>query len=166
VALAEAAPLPAASIDLVTVAQAAHWLRLDRFFGEARRVLRPKGVVALWAYALCTVARPVDRVLRRFYFETVGAYWPPERALVESLYRDLPFPFEEIPCPPQHMEHEWTREELVGYASTWSAVKRYREDRGEDPVDTLLSPKLRALWPDGVRALVRWPIGLRLGRVS
>lgn len=164
VALAEAVPLRAACADLITVAQAAHWLRLAEFFGEARRVLRPRGVVAMWTYGLCTVTPEVDRALRGFYRDTVGSYWPPERSLVESLYRDLPFPFHEIRCAPPHMEHRWTRAELLGYVGTWSAVKRYREERGEDPVETALAPLLRSLWPDDTPAVVRWPLGLRVGR--
>jgi len=47
---AECLPLRDAAADLVTVAQAAHWLDLDRFFGEVRRVLRPGGIIALWTY--------------------------------------------------------------------------------------------------------------------
>jgi ubiquinone/menaquinone biosynthesis C-methylase UbiE len=46
------------SIDLVTVAQALHWLNLPRFYGEARRVLKPGGVVAIWCYASAPSARP------------------------------------------------------------------------------------------------------------
>ena len=43
-ALAEAAPLPSASVDLVTVAQALHWFDFDGFYREAKRVLKPSGL--------------------------------------------------------------------------------------------------------------------------
>ena len=39
--------LPDQSVDLITVAQAFHWLDEDRFKAEAKRILKPDGKVAL-----------------------------------------------------------------------------------------------------------------------
>lgn len=44
---AEAIPLPAGSVDLITAAQAFHWFDVPRARAEARRVLAPGGQVAL-----------------------------------------------------------------------------------------------------------------------
>lgn len=44
---AEAIPLPAGSVDAVTVGQAFHWFRADEALAEIRRVLRPGGGVAI-----------------------------------------------------------------------------------------------------------------------
>ncbi len=44
---AEAIPLPDASVDAVTVAQAFHWFRFDESLAEIRRVLRPGGGLAI-----------------------------------------------------------------------------------------------------------------------
>jgi len=44
---AEAIPLPDASVDAVTVAQAFHWFRFDEALAELHRVLRPGGGLAL-----------------------------------------------------------------------------------------------------------------------
>lgn len=44
---AEAIPLPDASVDLVTMAQAWHWVDAERASAEVARVLAPGGVVAL-----------------------------------------------------------------------------------------------------------------------
>ncbi|HEU0132901.1 MAG TPA: class I SAM-dependent methyltransferase [Mycobacteriales bacterium] len=41
-------PLPDASVDLVTYAQAFHWMRPGEAVREARRVLRPGGALARW----------------------------------------------------------------------------------------------------------------------
>jgi SAM-dependent methyltransferase len=44
---AEAIPLPAASVDAITVAQAWHWVDPGRAVAEAARVLRPGGTLGL-----------------------------------------------------------------------------------------------------------------------
>jgi len=38
------------SVDLVTIAQALHWLDLDKFYPEVERVLKPGGVFAAYGY--------------------------------------------------------------------------------------------------------------------
>lgn len=57
---AEAIPLPEASVDGVTVAQAFHWFDGDRALAEIHRVLRPGGVLAL----IWNRRRIADRVQR------------------------------------------------------------------------------------------------------
>ena len=38
------------SVDLITIAQALHWLNPDLFYSEVRRVLKPNGVFAAYGY--------------------------------------------------------------------------------------------------------------------
>lgn len=162
-ATCEEVPIAPSTVDLVTVGQALHWLARDRFYAEVRRILRPGGVLAAWCYGFFEVDREVDAIVRRFYAETVGAYWPPERRLIERGYRDLPFPFEPVPVPPLTMSAAWDLERVLGYLGTWSAVDRYRRERGTDPV-AALRPELAAVWPPGEERLVRWPLSLLAGR--
>ncbi|MEO7935736.1 MAG: class I SAM-dependent methyltransferase, partial [Dokdonella sp.] len=96
---AEQSSLESGSVDLVCVAQALHWFDLARFHEEVRRVLKPRGVVAFWTYADCRVEAGIDVQKDRLYLDLTAAYWPPERALVESGYASLAFPFERIPTP-------------------------------------------------------------------
>src|SRR5437867_1903086 len=114
-ARAESAPLASASIDLVTVAQALHWLDIDAFWQEARRALVPGGVVAVWCYALCRIAPDIDAIVDRYYSETVGPFWPPERAIVEKGYRDVAFPFTELRVAAPDMTASPTLTEFLGY---------------------------------------------------
>lgn len=85
---AEASLIDAHSVDVVTVAQALHWFDIPNFFVEAKRVLKPKGVVAVWSYELMNISPAIDRILHPFYTETVGPFWPEERACRARLSND------------------------------------------------------------------------------
>jgi SAM-dependent methyltransferase len=164
VAPAEVSGLADHSIDLVTVAQAAHWFDLPRFYAEAARVLKPDGVIALWGYGRMVLPAEMDAPFLRFYAETVGPYWPPERALIDDAYRSLAFPFAEIGAPAFAIEVAWTLPRLLDYLSTWSAVKRYRAAQGRDPLPAL-SAELAHFWGDARAAkTLQWPLFLRAGR--
>lgn len=166
VAPADHSALPDDSCDLVTVAQAAHWFDLPAFYAEARRVLRPGGVLAMWCYVQLETDSPlVDDCIHEFQYGRVEPYWPPGRELVDARYETLPFPFQRLAAPAFTMRAEWTRDGLLGYISSWSAVARCREQEGNDPMIDLTT-ELTALWPDveEVRE-VRWPVYMLLGRV-
>lgn len=165
VAPAEASGLPDTAVDLITVAQALHWFDLDRFYTEARRVLKSGGILAAWCYGALTVeGEEVNVRAESFYRNTVGAYWPPERRLVESGYRTLPFPFAEIPAPIFDMEASWTLPELLGYFRSWSATARFIAEQGRDPV-AALALEMEPLWtPPHQRRRVSWPLAMRVGK--
>lgn len=165
VAPAEASGLATGSVDLLTVGQALHWFDRAAFYREAGRVLRPEGVIAAWTYSGARLDDPrADAVHRRFYTEIIGPYWPAERALVETGYRTIEFPFEEIEPPSLEMEAEWPLGTFLGYVGTWSAVTRFRSARGFDPVQQL-SEELRRYWGDpGSPRKIRWPLSFRVGR--
>lgn len=165
VAPAEASGLPAGSVDLVTAAQAAHWFDMAAFNAEARRVLRPRGVVALVSYGPTRGDPDIDRIVIPFYRDVLGPYWPPERKIVESGYRTLPFPFEPIEPPEIDMRQEWSLAEFLGYIETWSATARLQK-AGEGGAFPRFAEALGAAWGDAqVRRTVRWPLALRVGRV-
>jgi SAM-dependent methyltransferase len=165
VATAEQSPFGGRSVELVAVAQALHWFAIDAFFREATRVLVPNGVLAVWCYNLPTVDPAIDRLIGTLYAETLGAYWSPERRLVEDEYRSIDFPFDEFPAPAFAIEVEWSLADVAAYIRTWSACVRYRERIGSDPVDAFVE-RARTHWGDPERRRpVRWPIRMRAGRV-
>lgn len=163
VAAAEQPPLAAASIDLVTVAQALHWFDIPAFYAAAQAVLRPGGVIAVWSYNFLQVNDAVDAPVLDLYRDLVGPYWPPERALVEGGYQDIDFPFAPMQTPSFSMAADWSLEQLLGYLGTWSAVRRYRETKGEDPVAHIAPAVSQAWGKDGYRR-VTWPLSLKVGR--
>ena len=162
---AEASGLADASADLVTVAQALHWLDAETFYPEVARVLVPGGVLAVWTYGAQYLGEvALDSVVRRFYADIVGPYWAPERRHVESGYRTLPFPFPELEPPVLAMEELWSLAQLLGYVGTWSATQRFREAVGHDPLGQL-EQDLAQHWGDPSTARrIRWPLSLRVGR--
>ncbi|MBM4185993.1 MAG: class I SAM-dependent methyltransferase [Gemmatimonadetes bacterium] len=165
IARAEECGLEDGSVDLVTVAQALHWLDHPRFFAEVGRVTKPGGVLAAWMYNMLETDPPIDQALRRFYSGTVGPYWPGDRRYVDTEYRTIPIPFPAIAAPAFAMEAEWSLAHLIGYLRTWSAVARCRQATGVDPVVDF-SGELAALWGSTGRVrLVRWPLSLRVARV-
>jgi len=174
VAAAESSGLDNAGVDLITVAQAAHWFDLDRFYAEAKRVLRPQGLIALWGYGRLILPGTLDDPLENFYEHVIGRYWPPQRALIDEAYRSLAFPFKEISPPRFSIEVNWNLPRLIAYLSTWSAVKRYVESEGGNPLNGL-EAELAGRWCTGMKSpgadrspetalRFEWPLFLRVGR--
>jgi len=165
VATAESSGLTSGSVDLVTIAQALHWLDRDRFYAEVRRVLVPGGALAVWTYGDPSIEDDpaVDAALQRFNHETLGSYWPTGRGDVGEGYLRYEFPFVEVPTPRFRIEREWTLSDLARYARSWSSTVRYVSKHGTDPV-VGFETELAAIWGDPeTRHSVRWQITLRAG---
>lgn len=151
------------TFDLITVAQAAHWLNLQLFYNEAKRVGKKGGLLALWGYGLLKIHPNIDKHIEHFYHHIVGPYWDAERKHIETHYRMLPFPFEELDAPPFTFSFQWSLAQLQGYLSTWSAVHKFKTNTSVDPVPALME-KIAPLW-DGDWHKVTFPLFLRLGRL-
>jgi ubiquinone/menaquinone biosynthesis C-methylase UbiE len=161
-ATAEESGLEAASVDLVTVAQALHWFDLDRFYSELRRVLKPGGIFAATAYKLATISPGIDLIVNHYYSDVVGPYWPAERVLVEN-FEELRFPFAQIAAPPFEMVAHWQAQHLLGYLRTWSATQRFMVEKKRDPLSEI-EQELRDAWAEEVRRVVL-PLTVRVGRL-
>lgn len=162
---AEKTDFKVGSFDLITVAQAIHWFDFERFYEEVIWVAAPGGMLAVIGYPLLSVNPEVDAVLLEFYTHTVGEFWDKERRYLDEGYWTIPFPFKEVAAPRFEMTYEWNADQMIGYLGTWSAVKNYREAKGDDPVAGV-EPALRAAWGDGQVHLVHFPMILRLGSVD
>ncbi|MBX2961893.1 MAG: class I SAM-dependent methyltransferase [Cyclobacteriaceae bacterium] len=125
--------------DLITVAQALHWFDTTAFYAEAIRVAKPGAVLALWGYAVCNINPEIDKHFYHFYRETMGAYWDNARTLVENEYRDISFPFEEIPVPKFSIQVQWTADDFAGYLTSWSATQKFIKANGYNPVPEFMN---------------------------
>src|SRR3989440_12314458 len=130
VASAEASGLRDASVGLVAAAQALHWFDRPRFWAEARRVLRPRGVIAVWADLLFGIAPDIDAIVRDFYSGTVGPFWPPERRITEERYRTIEFPFAEFAAPPFQIEQHVTLDDVTGNSHTCPTPRTSKRRQG------------------------------------
>jgi len=164
VATAEATTMPDASADMVTIAQALHWLDHPKFFAEVRRVLKPGGVFVAWGYARFVADEPVQSMAIESLWKPLEVYWPPERRLVETAYATLDFPFKELVAPRFAIELDWTPEDLIDYVHTWSASKNYVRQNHGTAIDDF-EARLATVWPDGIRRRITMPIFVRAGRV-
>ena len=164
VATAYESGLDDSSVDAVTVAQAIHWLEPDRFYQEARRVLRPDGVIVVWGYGDPVIDDDrIHQVVHDYNRGTIEGYWRPERDIILSGLRTIPFPFREVDPPSFTMERLWTLAELAGYMRTWSATAAYVEAHKVDPVVRVES-QLAEIWGDPASSRgIRWPLYLRAG---
>ena len=52
----------------------------------------------------------------------------------------------------------------MGYMSTWSAVKRYRKNKGSDPIESIEKESTR-LWDYSSDVMeVYWPLSILIGK--
>ncbi|MHA6495463.1 class I SAM-dependent methyltransferase [Pseudomonas borbori] len=161
---AEAQPLGDNSLDLIVVAQALHWFATPAFFREVARLLRPDGLFCAWCYGLMQVDPQVDQLITRFYSSTLAGCWPEGRSSIEAGYRDISTPFPRIEVPQMAIEAQWTFAHLLGYLRTWSAVQRWENLHGRDPVADL-APALREAWGDIKKPrFVHWPLHFLAGK--
>jgi ubiquinone/menaquinone biosynthesis C-methylase UbiE len=160
-ATAEQSHLSSDYFDLVLVAQALHWLNHERFYPEVRRVLKDKGVFAASAYNHLRIDPVINEIIKRYYYEIVGPYWPSERALIER-FEEIPFPFPERET--QHFEivMEWNLDRLKGYLWSWSSTQRFVAAMNRNPLDEI-AVDLEKAWGDSreTRRIV-WPLNLRV----
>lgn len=159
--------LPNQSVNMVTVAQALHWLDLDAFYAEARRVLTPDGALVIWGYGDPVMeTEALDLIVNAYNRGTIEDYWMPERTILLERYANVTFPFREIETPTLTLERRWTLWELVGYLRTWSATANYIKKTGTDPIPAV-EAKLAEHWGGTEnRRLVRWPLHIRAGYLS
>ena len=159
---AEASTLPDRAADLVVSAQAAHWFDWPKFVAEVARVARPGALVALVSYGILEVDGAAGEAVDA-YRHVVQPYWPPGREHVDNGYRDLVWPWPAVEAPAIAMAERWTRDELLGYATTWSATVALIKASGTAALEAFAA-RLAEVWPGDEPREIRWPLALRFAR--
>lgn len=168
VAPAEKSPLQDRSADVVTVGQAIHWFDLVAFYSEVRRVLRPGGLISAWSYDFFALEeKRLHRIFDEYARIFLAPYWSPRLKLVEQGYRNLPFPFTEVPAPELTLSFDWNYAQVRGYLDSWSASQSYKDKNGgQDPFETIRA-EVETLWGEPARTFhFVWPLAFKVGRVG
>jgi ubiquinone/menaquinone biosynthesis C-methylase UbiE len=153
------------TFDLITVAQAYHWIDQNKFQKEVTRVAKPNAVVAVWVYNLFTSDDEyLDKLLKRFYFDIVGIYWDAERKYVDENYETISFEFAPLPSKTFETRIAWKRDDFIGYLSSWSSVQHYFHHNKTSAL-SLIIEDLESIWKEGEEKQICFPIYLRLGRI-
>jgi len=166
------------SVDLVTVAQALHWLDLDTFYGHVKHVLRkPGGVFAAWCYREPVVNPSVDCVFEEVFRASV-AFWDPPRKMVDEGYATVCFPFRSVV---QEGSEEgasttapikfWAKKEMglepyLNYMRSWHAYQKAKAT-GVDLLDEQTVARFKDAWAESENDVktVSFPVFLRIGVV-
>jgi SAM-dependent methyltransferase len=165
---AESTSLADASVDLITVAAAFHWLDGPAFLSEARRVLRPGGVLAIWTYHVMPAHPDVGGALRAFADDVLRTDWQPTMPMVLDGYRGVDLGGEVVEAPGFAATTEHDVDTMLDLVRTWSAAEIYWRRTGQDPAASL-RPTLEALWTREAGSphhplRLDWPLGLQVRR--
>jgi len=152
------------TLDLVACACSLHWFDLPRFYENAARALKPGGIIAAWTYDWPWTGAPaLDAVLEMLKTDILGPFWGENAVYYFSGYQTLPFPFPARRAPSFTTPIAESAADLTRFLSTWSAVQKYRERNGADPL-ALVDKALGAAWRRSPPALpLRVPLHLRCG---
>ncbi|KAK7474550.1 hypothetical protein BaRGS_00034195, partial [Batillaria attramentaria] len=158
--------------DLVTVAQAMHFMDLGRFYPEVERVLKPGGSFVSYGYGLSVLGdQRAEEALHHFYKGVLGQYWTEERNKVVEHYQGFSLPFPEWRRNDSlKMKRTWSVDELIGYLSSWTAWHEYLLEHPNSDAMEELRQRLKQLYRTGAGegeterpVHVFWPVFMLMG---
>ena len=153
------------SVDLITVAQSAHWFDLEKFYAEAQRVAKCDAAIVLVSYGVPIVADSVNTAFQRGYWQEIHEFWPAERVHVETGYADLMFPFPSIEVSSHSFRAHMRLDEFINYITTWSAYTNACA-QGQESKFELFFESLRKDWSGELAKEIVWPLSVKAGRIQ
>lgn len=162
---------PQGTIDLVTIAQALHWLDLPTFYKQVNWVLKkPHGVIAIWCYTSPRVNDAVGALHDKLYSLDAKPYWDSRRELLEDNYRNIDFPFDPVEgvdhTGPFEFEAETVMDldDFLNYIRSRSAYQTSKNKGVELLTDDVIE-KFKLAWGEDGKKIAKFQVYLRIGRV-
>ena len=122
--VADAADLPfrGGCADLIISMQSLHVFNLPRHVTEARRILKPGGILAALCYGDLALRPPLRRLFADLR-KSIDPFWETEKGLTDSGYRTLNFGggFAELTLPPAALKRRLSVKDLATYFAHSSA---------------------------------------------
>ncbi|PAU95558.1 SAM-dependent methyltransferase [Aliifodinibius salipaludis] len=162
---AEHSGLPDDTFDLITIAQAIHWLNFDQFYNEVRRTAAQNGLLAVIGYGMVRISERVNPIIDEMYETAFSKYFNENRRYLDNRYQNIPFPFDEIPTPSFEKHYTWSLDQLEGYFNSWSAIQRIKAEEGYNPADETINELEKAL-SNPKKFEATFPIFMRLGKID
>ena len=136
------------SIDLITIAQALHFLDIDDFFIKANKILKPNGIIFCCVYIFPTCENnEITNLINYCYYDLLNEYWEDFRKIANLKYKNINFPFEEISVPNEckFIDIYWSKAQLIEFMNTWTAISKAIKLTGKNPLDKVLF-QLDKIW--------------------
>lgn len=161
---AEQSTLPDNTFDLITIAQAIHWLDFEAFYDEIQRTACEDALLAVIGYGMIRISDELNPIVDKLYEHAFGQYFNENRTYLDQRYNTIPFPFDEIKTPAFSKTYEWTIDQLEGYFNSWSAVQKIKTEHGYNPAEKTIGA-IKSEMPHTEALSVSFPIFMRLGKV-
>lgn len=119
-------PIEDCCVDLVTIATGWNWiLDKDKLYSECKRVLKPRGSLAVYTHDLVqTKDTALNKLIHEFYTK-LDTYWHPDLNHVKNEYEDVVLPFSEVQRLQAVMRWRTSLPGLMGYLSSWPSYRAY-----------------------------------------
>jgi len=152
------------SFDLITVAQAAHWFDINKFYDAVDKLLKPGGTLAIWGYGVNSLNNEeADRYfVDNYYKGVIDKYWELGREHLDNEYMSIPLPKYPAERRKTSMSKIMTVDGFLGYLNTWSALIKYRKVNSDDPLLAVKKTLKQIFGNESIK--VTWPLFVILAK--
>lgn len=144
-------PMEVSSVNVITIAQAWHWLpNVKQFYSECNRVLKPGGCLAVYGYGNVQILNSsCNSLIQNFYANTLKGCWHKARNHIDNEYVEVDLPFANTERHDIEMEKNFSLRDFIGYVSSWSGYEKYCELNPKNTELQALQDKFEELLSEG-----------------
>ena len=130
-------PIESSSVDLLTCAMAWHWLDADKFYAEARRVLKPRGCLAVYGHGVLVKDNELIKSALDTFHDDLFKFncFAEENLHVMDNYKAVELPFSRAQRIEFDLQQKSTMDQLLGFLSS---VSMFRSYAAKYPENTLM----------------------------
>ncbi|XP_059159776.1 putative methyltransferase DDB_G0268948 [Physella acuta] len=165
--------LESGSVHLVTIATSLHWVNRDKFFDEARRVLKPGGTFVAYSYWFDQLANnEAETFMKKMLHTVFGKYLTSRLDVMENKYATIKFPFSHIKrYDGIKIPAEMTLKEYIGYIASFHYINLYLRDFPKSNILEEIEKSLALILgsrngdpDDTINVKTEWNVFMVLGR--